>query len=129
MIDYALTGKVALVTGASRGIGQGIACALAKQGAIVVGTATTDEGAKRITQLFQDQQWAGGGMMLNVCSPEAVNALVQAIKEKYGPVSILVNNAAINKDDLFLRMKEEAWLDVLETDLTSIFRVSKACIR
>lgn len=129
MTEPALSGRVALVTGASRGIGHSILVKLAKQGATVIGTATTSEGANRITQFLQENNYQGTGMVLDVGSKESIDALVPAIKEQFGPIGILVNNAAITSDDLFLRMKEEAWLQVLETDLTSIFRLTKACIR
>lgn len=124
-----LQNKVALVTGASRGIGNGIALALGREGAIVIGTATTEEGADKISRDFQEHHISGCGMALNVTAPESVSALIASIKEKYGPVAILVNNAAITKDNLFLRMKDEEWMDVIETDLNSLFRLSKACMR
>lgn len=121
--------KVALVTGASRGIGQGIALALGREGAVVIGTATTEEGANRITERFEKENVKGCGMMLNVASKESIESVIDAIKAKYSPVTILVNNAAITKDNLLLRMKEEEWLEVLETDLNSVFRLTKVCIR
>lgn len=124
-----LKGKIALVTGASRGIGQGIALALGREGAIVIGTATSQEGADRITMALQSQQIEGQGMVLNVNSADSVNGLIAAIKTQSGPVNVLVNNAAVTQDNLFLRMKDEEWLQVLETDLNSVFRLSKACIR
>ena len=124
-----LTSKVALVTGASRGIGQGIALCLGKAGATVIGTATTQEGADRITAAFKKENIQGAGMVLNVTSQESVDALLTAIREQFSPVTILVNNAAITKDNLFLRMKEEEWSDVIDTNLTSVYRLSKACLR
>jgi 3-oxoacyl-[acyl-carrier protein] reductase len=124
-----LKDKIALVTGASRGIGSGIAQALGREGAIVIGTATSQEGADKITGIFQQHQIEGCGMALNVTDQDSVNAVISAIKEKFGPVSILVNNAAITQDNIFLRMKEEEWMDVIQTDLNSIFRLSKACMR
>jgi 3-oxoacyl-[acyl-carrier protein] reductase len=127
--DGILKDKIALVTGASRGIGQGIARALAREGAIVVGTATSEKGADRITQTFQSENREGCGMVLNVTAQGGVEELVAAIKTRYGAVGILVNNAAITKDNLFLRMKEDEWIQVIETNLHSIFRLSKACIR
>jgi len=124
-----LKDKVALVTGASRGIGQGIALALLQEGATVVGTATTPAGAERISQTFAEQAKQGCGMVMNVTELSSIEELISAIKTRYGAVNILVNNAAITKDNLFLRMKEEEWLQVLETNLTSIYRLTKACMR
>ena len=124
-----LKGKIVLVTGASRGIGSGIALALGRAGATVIGTATTEAGAAPITHSFQNEGIVGSGMILNVSSQDSVTKLIAAIKEQYGAVNILVNNAAITEDNLFLRMKEEEWLQVIETNLTSLYRVTKACIR
>ncbi len=124
-----LKGKISLVTGASRGIGRGIALAIGYQGAVVVGTATTQEGADTITQLFQSEGITGHGMALNVTSQSSVEGTIAAIKERYGPVDILVNNAAITQDNLFLRMKEEEWQQVIDTNLNSIYRLAKSCIR
>lgn len=124
-----LKGKVALVTGASRGIGQGIALALGRQGATVIGTATTAEGADRISTVFKNEHIEGCGMMLNVTSQESIDALISAIKTQFGAIQILVNNAAITQDNLFLRMKDDEWFNVVETNLTSVFRLSKACMR
>jgi 3-oxoacyl-[acyl-carrier protein] reductase len=121
--------KVVLVTGASRGIGRGIALKLGQEHAIVIGTATTEEGALSISQNFKNENISGTGMVLNVNSAESINHVISSIKEQYGSVHVLVNNAAITQDNLFLRMKDEEWLQVLETDLTSVYRLSKACIR
>jgi 3-oxoacyl-[acyl-carrier protein] reductase len=123
------TGRVALVTGASRGIGQGIALALGHQGATVIGTATTPEGADKITAAFQAAGIQGCGMALNVAEPESIEAVFAAIKERYGMPTILVNNAAITQDNLLLRMKEDEWDSVIETNLNSIYRVTKVCLR
>lgn len=127
--DELLKNKIALVSGASRGIGSGIAQALAQSGAFVIGTATTQAGADAITETFKSQQLNGCGMVLNVTSPESVSELMAAIKNQFGAVNILVNNAAVTQDNLFLRMKDEEWLKVIETDLSAIYRLSKACIR
>lgn len=129
MLTKVLSDKIALVTGASRGIGHGIALALARAGAVVVGTATTQEGADRITKAFQEENLTGSGMVLNVTQQQSIDALLPAIKEHYGNISILVNNAAITQDNLFLRMKEDEWFQVMETNLNSIYRLSKACLR
>lgn len=127
--DNLLKGKIALVTGASRGIGQGIALALGHAGATVIGTATTQEGADRITQKFKDENIAGMGFILDVMSPESIEALMAAIKSHYGAVNILVNNAAITEDNLLLRMKDDEWFNVINTNLSSIYRLTKVCIR
>lgn len=121
--------KIALVTGASRGIGQGIALALGHENATVIGTATTQEGADRITQSFKDAGIKGAGMMLNVTSKESIEQVMTEIKSHYGAINILVNNAAITQDNIFLRMKDDEWFQVMETNLNSIFRLSKACMR
>lgn len=126
---HILENKIALVTGASRGIGRGIAKCLGHEGATVIGTATTEEGAQRITDAFKQENIKGTGMVLNVTSQESVDALISNVREQFGPITILVNNAAITKDNIFLRMKEEEWMDVIETNLNSLFRLSKACLK
>jgi len=127
--EASLKDKIALVTGASRGIGRGIALALGQTGATIIGTATTLEGAERITQAFQEGQIKGCGMVVNVTSSQSIEQLIAEIKARFGPINVLVNNAAITEDNLFLRMKEEEWISVIETNLNSIYRISKACIR
>ena len=124
-----LNGKIALVTGASRGIGHAIALALGRAGATVIGTATTQEGADRITQTFKNEQVQGEGMILDVASSESVEQTIANIKTRFGAVNILINNAAITQDNLFLRMKEDEWFQVIETNLNSVYRTSKACVR
>lgn len=124
-----LQGKVALVTGASRGIGQAIASGLGQVGAIVIGTATTQTGADKITQDLKTANLQGSGMMLNVVSPASIEETLAAIKAQYGMPTILVNNAAVTQDNLLLRMKDEEWLQVMETNLHSIYRMTKACLR
>jgi len=121
--------KIALVTGASRGIGRGIALALARAGAQVIGTATTDAGANQITTYIHDEHLKGEGMVLDVKTQSSVDQLISSIKEKFGSIDILVNNAAITQDNLFLRMKEEEWDRVINTNLSSLYRLSKGCIR
>jgi 3-oxoacyl-[acyl-carrier protein] reductase len=121
--------KIALVTGASRGIGRAIALTLAREGAIVIGTATTSEGADKITQTLKEAKAQGMGLVLNVLHQDSINAAFATIKEHYTMPSILVNNAAVTQDNLLLRMKDEEWNSVIETNLTSIFRITKICLR
>ncbi|KAE8178113.1 3-oxoacyl-ACP reductase FabG [Photobacterium carnosum] len=121
-----LEGKIALVTGASRGIGRAIAEILAERGATVIGTATSESGADAISAYLGDH---GKGFELNVTSPESIEVTLKQIKEQYGDIDILVNNAGITRDNLLMRMKEDEWQDVMNTNLTSIFRLSKAVLR
>jgi 3-oxoacyl-[acyl-carrier protein] reductase len=121
--------RIALVTGASRGIGQAIADALGDDGCIVIGTATSDGGAEAISAHFGEKGIQGEGMKLDVTDPESVDAVLKAISEKYGTPTILVNNAGITRDNLLMRMKEDEWQAIMDTNLTSVYRVSKACLR
>ena len=122
-----LEGEIALVTGASRGIGKAIAEKLANNGATVVGTATTEGGADKITEYLS--AFGGKGMCLNVTDNDSVTSVIKQITDEYGAISILVNNAGITRDTLLMTMKEDQWEDIIQTNLTSIFRLSKACVR
>ncbi len=127
MSNQSLTGEIALVTGASRGIGAAIADELAARGATVIGTATSDSGAEAIGSRLTGK--GGHGRRLDVTDAAAVDALIDAIGKEFGPVSILVNNAGITRDNLLMRMKEEDWQAILDTNLTSVYRTSKAVMR
>jgi len=124
-----LQGKVALVTGASRGIGQAIALELGRNGAVVVGTATSESGAERISATFKEQGIEGFGLMLNVTDSESVSATLALIQERVGAPLILVNNAGITRDNVMMRMKDDEWHDVVDTNLNSLFRLSKGVLR
>jgi 3-oxoacyl-[acyl-carrier protein] reductase len=122
-----LQGEVALVTGASRGIGKAIAEQLAAQGATVIGTATTEPGAEKISGYLQAS--GGRGMMLDVSDKESIKSVLQAITDQFGAVSILVNNAGITRDNLLMMMKDKQWDDIINTNLTSVFHLSKSVLR
>ncbi|CAB9493699.1 3-oxoacyl-ACP reductase FabG [Alteromonas macleodii] len=122
-----LDGKIALVTGASRGIGKAIATQLAQQGATVIGTATSENGAQTISDYLSE--FGGKGFALNVTDKESVDTTLKAINEAFGSIDILVNNAGITRDNLLMRMKDDEWQDIIDTNLTSIFTMSKAVLR
>ena len=124
-----LQGQVALVTGATRGIGRAIALALARDGAQLIGTATTDEGAERISAFLREGGFAGEGVRLDVTDAASCDAVVAAIESRYGPASILVNNAGITRDNLLLRMKDDDWDAIMATNLRPAFRLAKAVLR
>jgi len=124
-----LKGKLVLVTGASRGIGRAIALTLGEAGATVIGTATSDEGATKISKVFAENNILGKGMKLNVNDNEQISALLKSITEDYGSVDILINNAGITRDNILVRMKEDEWNDIINTNLTSVYKMSKSVLR
>ncbi|GGB92937.1 3-oxoacyl-[acyl-carrier-protein] reductase FabG [Marinobacterium zhoushanense] len=124
-----IEGKIALVTGATRGIGKAIAENLAAQGAVVIGTATSENGAAAISDYLAAAGNGGKGLVLNVASPESIDAVVKSIQSEFGAIEILVNNAGITRDNLMMRMKDDEWDAVIDTNLTSIYRLAKGCLR
>jgi len=124
-----LDGRIALVTGASRGIGQAIALELAKCGAVVIGTSTSASGADGIGQKLAAAGARGAGLTLNVDDPQQTEAAVVDIQKRFGEIAILVNNAGITRDNLLVRMKDEEWDDIMATDLKSVYRLSKLVLR
>ncbi len=128
-LENALEGKIALVTGASRGIGRAIAETLGGAGATVIGTATSQTGAQAISEYFAEAKIAGTGMMLNVADNDSIATVTKAIVSEFGAISILINNAGITRDNLLMRMKNEEWDDIITTNLSSVFKLSKTCLR
>jgi len=129
MTLFALENEIALVTGASRGLGRAIALQLGAHGATVIGTATTDAGAAAIDQALQEAGVQGAGMALNVTNQDQVEQVLKDISARFGEPTILVNNAGITRDNLLMRMKDDEWEETLATNLTSLYRLSKACVR
>ncbi len=124
-----LSGKIALVTGGTRGIGKAISSALGQAGATVIATATSEKGAQAISTYLQKEGITGAGQVLNVVEPSSIERLMQHVNEAYGAPDILVNNAAITRDNLMMRMSEDEWSNVIETNLSAIYRMSKVCLR
>lgn len=124
-----LENEIAFVSGASRGIGMEIALELGRQGAIVVGTATSESGAENISKYLKENKIKGEGVAMNVTDQASIDAALKQIEDAYGAPSILVNNAGITRDNLLMRMKDEEWDAILNTNLSSIYRLSKACLR
>lgn len=124
-----LSNETALVTGASRGIGRAIADMLGRRGATVIGTATSERGAQAISAALADSGITGAGKVLNVTDPDSIATLMKDVQDEFAAPTILVNNAGITRDNLLMRMKDEEWDDVIQTNLTSAYRMSKACLR
>lgn len=124
-----LSGKIAFVTGASRGIGKAIALDLAANGATVIGTATSENGAQAITDYLKEAGAQGVGKCLNVTDAEMIATVLGEVTKEFGTPTVLVNNAGITRDNLLMRMKDDEWDDILDTNLSSVYRMSKACLR
>ena len=121
-----MQGKIALVTGATRGIGRAVAEELVSKGAFVIGTATSEKGAESISAYLGEK---GKGLVLNVADQASIDAVLEQIKQEFGDIDILVNNAGITRDNLLMRMKHEEWFDILQTNLSSVYHLSKAMLR
>jgi 3-oxoacyl-[acyl-carrier protein] reductase len=124
-----LENEIALVSGASRGIGKAIALELGKHGAVVIGTATSASGAEAISKYLSEHNIKGVGLVLNVTSQESVDGVIDQVTNEFGVPSILVNNAGITRDNLLMRMKDDEWNDIIDTNLGSVYRMSKGCLR
>ena len=124
-----LDGKLVLVTGASRGIGKAIALTLGRAGATVIGTATTESGSDNISKIFADNKVSGKGIKLNVTDNEQIASLIKSVNEDFGSIDILINNAGITRDNILLRMKEDEWEDIINTNLSSLYKMSKSVLR
>lgn len=122
-------GKIVFVSGASRGIGASIAVELGRQGAVVLGTATTESGAEKVTQMLNKEGVQGKGYLLDVCDKEAIKTTLAAVQADFGSPEILVNNAGITRDNIMLRMKPEQWDTVIETNLSAIFHLTRTCLK
>ena len=124
-----LNEKLVLVTGATRGIGRAIALTLGEAGATIIGTATSEEGADNISKIFSESDILGKGMKLNVTDNDQITSILKIISDEYGEVDVLINNAGITRDNILVRMKEEEWDDIINTNLSSVYRMSKAVLR
>lgn len=124
-----LNDKVAFVTGATRGIGKAIALALGEQGATVVGTATSENGAETITAFLKEANIKGRGMRLDVTDADAIETVIAEVESEFGAPAVLINNAGITRDNLLMRMKDEEWQDIIDTNLTPVYKLSKRCLR